>query len=187
MGKVENGASLDNPKTAARTGWLSLVEAKLGIVSGWLSVVAGVFLVIMMMLDVADVAGRYFFLHPIKGTYEIVALFLIIAGTWGMASAEFKKSHVRVDLVTKRLSKGLQKALDVFGHLVVVFVLMLITWQMFARAVEYFAEDKGGKSLELGIAYGPFFILFGIGVGMFLISIIVHLLGLINSFRGAEK
>jgi TRAP-type transport system small permease protein len=152
------------------------VNARLRSFSGWVSVVSGVVLIVMMLLDVADVIGRYFFLKPIPGTYELIALLLICCGTWGMASAEFSGSHVRVNLLVQALPQRLQKAVDIFGYLILLCSIVIITWQMFARAVEFSYAGGGMKSELLGIPYSPFFVIFGVGVGLFSLVILLHLI-----------
>jgi TRAP-type C4-dicarboxylate transport system permease small subunit len=166
------------------TGPISFFGTPLRTVASWLSVIAGFFLILMMTLDVADVAGRYFFLKPVPGTYEVIALLLIIAGTWGMASAEFDESHIRVDLITKRMPVRFQKVLDLFAHLIVIFILVVVTWQMFSIGISHLILGTSNKSADLGIPFAPFNIIFGIGTGVFLLAILLHLARLIQSFRG---
>ena len=187
MSENINSTLSDEIKPPTRTSWLSHIYAKLRIIATWQSVVAGVVLVIMMVLDVVDVAGRYFFLHPFPGTYEMVALLLIIGGTWGMANAEFAGGHVRVDILAMRLSSKVQKALDIFSYFILIFILGLMTWQMFGRAGEDFFQGRGFKTSELGIPHGPFYVFFGIGVGIFCLVAILNLIKLFNSLKGAAK
>ena len=52
----------------------SRTEAGLQRVSKVTAIIAAVVLAVMMLLTIADVAGRYFFNSPIKGTWEIVGL-----------------------------------------------------------------------------------------------------------------
>jgi TRAP-type C4-dicarboxylate transport system permease small subunit len=154
------------------------VEASLRIVSNWLSIAAGIFLIIMISLDVIDVAGRYFFLLPLPGTYELVAFLMIIAGTWGMASAEFSRSHVRVNLVVDKLPRTVRRALDVFAHLIVLIGFTAISSQMFARAIESSYAAGGQKSQTLGLPFSPFYFAFGIGVSFFCLVMLLHLIAI---------
>jgi energy-coupling factor transporter transmembrane protein EcfT len=58
------------------------IEAGLQGVSRVMAIIAAIILAIMMLLTVADVIGRYFFSSPIKGTWEVVGLLLVFAGTY---------------------------------------------------------------------------------------------------------
>jgi TRAP-type C4-dicarboxylate transport system permease small subunit len=157
-------------------------EAALRTISNWGSIVAGVFLIIMMIFDVADVVGRFFFLKPIQGTYETVALLLVIAGTWGMASSEFENLHLRVDLITRKFPKLLQKVLDLFAHLIASYLLGLITWQMFSIGIKHLVNGTSMKTAEFAVPYAPFMICFGIGVGIFFLTLLLHLVQVIRTF-----
>ncbi len=158
-------------------------EATLRKIASWLSVGAGIVLIIMMMFDVTDVVSRFFFLKPIKGTWETVALLLVIAGTWGMARSEFEDLHLRVDLVTRKFPKILQKILDLFAHLIASFMLGLITWNMISLGITQMVNGTTMKTAEFAVPYAPFMIFFGIGTLFFLLSILLHLFRIVRSFK----
>jgi TRAP-type C4-dicarboxylate transport system permease small subunit len=158
-------------------------EATLRKIANWLSVGAGIILIIMMMFDVTDVVSRYFFLKPLKGTWETVALLLVIAGTWGMARSEFEDLHLRVDLITRKFPKILQKVLDLFAHLIASFMLGLIAWNMFFLGINQMVNGTTMKTAEFGVPYAPFMIFFGIGLLFFFLSILFHLVRIARSFK----
>lgn len=60
---------------------------------------AGIFLLLLMMLTVADVLNRYFFGSSILGTVDISTLLLVGVAFLGLASAEVTGKHVTVTLI----------------------------------------------------------------------------------------
>ena len=62
------------------------------------NIIAGVFLMIMMVLSFADVAMRTIFNRPIQGTYEVSGLFCVIIIGLALGSTQLAKSHIRVDI-----------------------------------------------------------------------------------------
>jgi len=141
----------------------------------WMTVIAAILLGAMMFLDVADVCGRYFFLKPVLGTHDIMGLLLICVGTWGMAHAEICGAHISVGVLVDRFSPRLRAIIGSLGYFLALSAFFLITWQMFVKGVEEASAEMGGKSEILGIPFSPFFIMFGIGVGMFCLVLVLRL------------
>jgi len=141
-----------------------------------MAVVAAIVLSTMMLLTVADVGGRYFFSHPIKGTYELIGLLLICAGTWGMAYCESRRTHIRVGILVDKLSTRIRNIVNALAYLIALGAFSIITWQMAVRAAQYISAGKGGISETLGLPFGPFYLIFAIGAGMFCLMLLLHLI-----------
>jgi TRAP-type C4-dicarboxylate transport system permease small subunit len=141
-----------------------------------MTVIAAILLGIMMLFDVADVCGRYFFLKPVPGTQEVIGLLLICVGTWGMARAETRSAHISISVLTDRLPPRIQAIVNVFDYLLALSLFFLMSWQMFSRGVREALTEMGGKSEILGIPFSPFFMMFGIGVGMLCIALLLRLI-----------
>jgi TRAP-type C4-dicarboxylate transport system permease small subunit len=134
-----------------------------------MAIIASVFLGGMMLLTLADVVGRYFFNRPILGTWELVGLMLVVAGTWGLAYCQLNRSHIRVDILLNLFPKRFQGVINFISYLVGTAGFSLISWQVFLMAKKYFDNHYTTDTLNLPIY--PF--MFGLTIGTGLIALIL--------------
>ena len=83
-----------------------------------MAIIASCFLGAMALLTLGDVVGRYFFNRPILGTWELVGMMLVFAGTWGFAYAQVMKAHIRVDIVLNKFPPRIQAFTNILSYLV---------------------------------------------------------------------
>jgi len=148
-------------------------------ISRWMSIIAAVIICLMMVLNIIDVAGRYFFSKPLLGAYELISILMIGAGAFGLAYCEFGKRHIKVGAFVDLLPSRVQAFFDILAYFISLAVYALISWQMFIRTAAYVTRGEGGFSEELGIPFGPVYLVFAVGLAAFGI---VLLLRLIESF-----
>jgi TRAP-type C4-dicarboxylate transport system permease small subunit len=139
------------------------------------AVIAGFVLAAMMMLTVADVCGRYFFNSPIKGTWEVIGLLLVCAGTWGLGYCQMEKAHIRINIIVEKFSPRVQALMLSFTYLVGIAAFSLLCWRMFMLAMRYLSTMKGYVSDTLDIPYPPFMFALSIGAGIIVLILIVDL------------
>ena len=156
-------------KFSART------DAVLQKVSKVAAIVAAIVLAIMMLLTVADVIGRYFFLSPIKGTWEIVGLLLVCAGTWGLGYCQMQKGHISITVLLQRFSRRIQAVIRSLTYLIGLAAFSLICWRMFLMTVRYLTTMKSYVTDTLEIPYPPFMLMLSIGAGIMALVLIVDL------------
>ncbi len=154
-------------------GWI--VE-KLHSITRGMSIIAAVIIGIMMVVNVADVGGRYIFNKPVYGAYEIIGMLMICASAWGLAYCEFGDRHVKIELIVDRFPPKAQAIFNSIAHFIALVTFSIITWQMFARVYEYITRGAGNLSEQLSIPSGLLFLVFAIGVAMFCLVILVHLI-----------
>lgn len=114
-----------------------------------LGVIGGAALFAMMALTFADVIGRYGFHHSIFGTAEIVEQLMIVAVFAGLAFVSARNEHITVSLldhVISRHAAGAQRWLSIS---ISVGCTGLITWQMFAHALNLLRSGKRTAVLDL--------------------------------------
>jgi TRAP-type C4-dicarboxylate transport system permease small subunit len=165
-----------SPEPPEKRNVFQLVANKLMAALEKGSIVGEVFLFIMMILTVADVAGRYFFNRPLQGTNELTGLSLVCVAASALAYSQIKKGHIRVDLISGRLSPRGQNILDAIAYLFCLFASVLITWQTFVRAASYIVSKRATETLV--IPFFPFMLLLGLG---FFFLALVSLVDLIKS------
>jgi TRAP-type transport system small permease protein len=129
-----------------------------------------VVLFVMMMLTVSDVIGRYFFNHPIQGTNEITGLSLALVAASALSYSQIKKGHIRVDIITNRLSPKGKIILEIIAYFFCLVGSAVITWQTFIRGTTYIFATRGNVTETLGIPFFPFMLI--VALGFFLLAIV---------------
>ena len=149
-------------------------SAALHVISNYMSIVAAIALTIMMLLSVADVIGRYFFSKPIIGTYEIVGLLLIFAGTYGFASCQIRKGHISVTIIKDLLPHKMQAGTTAIANFIGLIGFTIISWQTFLLGKLNFVT-AGNVSETLGIPYAPFIWALTISSGLMALVLLVQI------------
>lgn len=93
-----------------------------------LSLLAGVLLLALAVLTVADVAGRSLLDRSIVGTVDISTMLLVGVAFLGLAAAQVDGRHVDVDLVEARLPQTARVVLAVVRCLLLVGLGAVLTW-----------------------------------------------------------
>ena len=103
-------------------------EKSIRSISRSLNIVGGVFLMIMMLLTVANIIGRAAY-GPILGTPEIVGFALVIVVGFGLAYTAVRDGHVTVELLVTRFPQRVQAIINIVTSLLGIGVFALIAWQ----------------------------------------------------------
>ncbi len=96
------------------------------------------FFCILMLLTVADILLRYLFSKPIPGTLEIGTAMLPWIVFLGFAFALAKGLHVRLTLITDRLSPRVKLWLDILAYVLGFALCVTMTylgWNQFWKSI----------------------------------------------------
>jgi TRAP-type C4-dicarboxylate transport system permease small subunit len=110
---------------------------------------AGMALVVMMLVTVVDVFLRYAFKSPIRGSYELVEVTLLIFVFHGMPTAFLQRRNIVIDLIDTFAGERVLAALIRFSDLLSCVALVLFAWAMLGPATQ--AYDYGDRKLELNL------------------------------------
>jgi TRAP-type C4-dicarboxylate transport system permease small subunit len=147
----------------------------------WSGYLAGVFLVTIAILVVSQIVARMIN-KQIPSADEFAGYCLAASSFLGLAYSFRSGSHIRVTLLTDRLSTHLQRVLML---LVLVFtIIMIAVWAFNSISMVY--ESWKFKDMSTGILKYPIWIpqlSMGIGVTLFCLAIIEDL---VNVMRGIE-
>lgn len=93
-----------------------------------MSIVAGVLLLAVIVLTIADVVSRNARDRSIVGTVDIATMLLVAIAFLGLASAEADGRHVVVELFESRFGPRTRLALSVVRTLLLIGLGALLTW-----------------------------------------------------------
>jgi TRAP-type C4-dicarboxylate transport system permease small subunit len=120
-------------------------------------------LAIMMFASTADVMGRYFFMRPITGVWEIVSYAFVVCGAFALGYTQLVKGNIQINLISDRLKPRVRAGLFIFSNLMCIVATALITWQGWIRMWEYAHKSVGGETITLGLIIWPFMLIFTLG------------------------
>ncbi|WP_376099861.1 TRAP transporter small permease [Roseomonas sp. CCTCC AB2023176] len=89
----------------------------------------GVLMVLIVVLNVANVVGRYVFSAPVPAADEIMTYVMVWGVFLGGAVVTLRGSHLTMDLVVGLLPAGLRAVAEVASLLTLIGVLGFVAWQ----------------------------------------------------------
>jgi C4-dicarboxylate transporter DctM subunit len=96
--------------------------------------ISGIIVMAMMVLTTADVFLRYVFNNPLDWNFELQSLLLVGVAYLGISYVQSQRRHVCMDVLPARLPKTNQLQLQLFGDIIFLFLMAIITWQMGIQA-----------------------------------------------------
>jgi TRAP-type C4-dicarboxylate transport system permease small subunit len=142
---------------------------------GWISVVC---VFIMMLLTTVDVVLRYIFNSPIIGAFEVSEFMMVIIVFFSMAYTQYRKGHVSVDIFVGRMSQRKQAFVDLFNHVVTIFILLLITWRSSLTALELADTMETTGTVPIPVFPFQFVVAFGcLAMGIELLRDCIKIIG----------
>ncbi len=144
--------------------------------------IAGITLVTVMILVVANVLLRYLFNAPISGTLELTEGALPLIVFLSLAMTQYEGGHIKVVLLTRTFPAGAQRAALVLAMLAGAAFFAWATWAGLEAATKSLAIGE----IERGsIRYPIWPIKFAIAAGMALLSIQFVMDALVAAYGGA--
>jgi TRAP-type C4-dicarboxylate transport system permease small subunit len=131
---------------------------KIKEVSRFLNIIAGMGLIFMMSLTVADVILRYF-KRPIVGAYELVALSGAIVIGFSIPFTSWQRGHIYVDFLILRLPPTIRKAFQITTRILGMGLFFLIGWNLIQMGMDL--HKSGEVSLTLQLPFYP--VAYGVG------------------------
>ena len=156
-------------------------------IAKYLQYIAAAGLVVLMMLQVANMVGRYFFQSPIQGTTDLGSYMLLVIVSLGLGWAALEGRHIKVGLVMDKVPATARFIIDNIVLMVTLAVVVYVAYLSILAGATWPARF----SSVLKIPYNPFRILFGCGFGVLgvctVVVIIEDLRGLANKKRGDHE
>jgi TRAP-type transport system small permease protein len=126
----------------------------------------------VVALDIfVSVMLRYFFSVQIPDSYDFGRMLLGILIFWGIAATSYRGNHITVDLVYANVGQRMQRFIDVFATLVLLFVVTVQTYTLFDKVRGTYADHV--LTFDLRLPVWPFFLVAWLGdvSAVFLIAV----------------
>jgi len=151
----------------------------------WLAMLAGVALVAVMLLIVADIVLRLFG-SPIPGSYELVGWLAAVAIALSLGHTQVHREHVAIEVISERLPGRLRQVLSVLIWLVASALFVAATWRLLAYAGEL--QAQGSRSETLQVRFYPWIYLVAIGCAGLALALLWDLFAALRVlWRGPER
>ena len=156
------------------TRCLKAIEQAIVQLSRLLHYVGGTVLGLLVLFITADVVGRYGFNRPIKGDFELVVLAAGIVASFSLAYTLVENGHIRIDIVTSRLPRGMRLGLDIMTYLFGLVLSLLSTWRVILYGIGL--KKSHLVSGMLPIPVYPFVFIVGFGCAVLCLVFLVKLI-----------
>src|ERR671936_1172621 len=94
--------------------------------------------------------------YAIPDSFDIGRMLLGILIFWGIAATSYRGTHITVDLVWANVGPRMQRVIDVFATLVLLFVVSVQTYTLFDKVTTTYSDNI--LTAELRLPYWPFFL-----------------------------
>jgi TRAP-type C4-dicarboxylate transport system permease small subunit len=144
-----------------------------GQVTLWLARVAALVLVVVAVITFWDVIARYIFNSPFTFTVEGTELAMGLIVFLSVGYTTHQDGHIRVDIVTLRLSERVRAMVGVATNAISLGFLTIMVWRLWLRAGVLLA--KGDMTQILLVPVWPVAFAMAAGSVFFLTGVAVHM------------
>ena len=169
-------------KSGEAGGMLDRLDSYVVLLTRILSWIAGVGLVGMLLIIVADVIGIKIFSKPVPGGTEIVTFMAVVAIAFAVPYTQVVHGHVAVDFIVEKFPRRAKLIIDALMTLFGVCLIALMAWYSFKYAAKL--RDTGEVSMTQKIPYYPF--VYGMAT-CFVVIFLVMVGDLVKSIAKAVK
>ncbi|MBT5110152.1 MAG: TRAP transporter small permease [Rhodospirillaceae bacterium] len=145
--------------------------------------VGGAGMLTAMFLGAGDVVGTQFFGWPIHGALEITESTMVLIVFGGLAYAQIRRSHIRVELLYSHMPPRVRAAMDVFSDIAAMIFFGLLLWQAVNEAMFSWSIGEAADGLIQFPLYPARFIL-AAGTALLILQLVLDLVLDIQRLRG---
>jgi len=146
--------------------------------------IAAAALTLMMLVIVLDVALRYFLNNPLRGSYDLVQITLVIMVLFGLPKVFIDGAHIAIDLIDHVLPGTGRRLL---GRIAAVLSIVALGFVLYAMVGPFWsAFQYGDRSLELNLPQWIVWLLALVGVAGSILAAIASLMAPVKSDHSSE-
>jgi TRAP-type C4-dicarboxylate transport system permease small subunit len=131
-------------------------------------------LVVLALVTVTDVIGRYLFNRPLLGALELSELLMVFLAFACFAYTELHNGHVEIDMLVNRFSPRGRALCEGFAALLSTGLWGAIAWRTALQAKKVYAMGETTSNLLLPVS--PFIWTAAVGSAAFALVLLVRML-----------
>lgn len=156
--------TFETQNPAPLTRWESVLDQFLGFL-------AATVLMLLMIVTFIDVTGRYLFLAPLPGAFEMTEIMMAMLIFAGLPLVSRANQHVTVNLIIGLLSPKIRHFQRLITQIIMALVFGVMAWRMWIKAVEMLVQGDETAYLLIPIAPVAFFMTILLGVSSLIVAI----------------
>ena len=154
---------------------MTLVGRWVGRVSAAANFLGAVFIVLIMLLIVADVTGRAFFGAPLFGVPEIVKMAVVAIAWLQMAYTLRIGSHLRTTILVERMPPAMQRVSNAAAALLGALMFALIIYSAWDNMAEAWAIGEFEGDYPMRVPTAPVHTILIIGAALTAVQFLLTL------------
>lgn len=143
------------------------------ILNRGMGILAGISLMAMMLLTVAEMISRLFG-KPMPGAVEAIGWLAAATTAFALGYTQIHQGHVAIDILTNRLSPRLREGLSVLVYFASTALFALVSWQVLRYAGVL--KNSGSLSETMKVIVYPWVYLVSLGCVGLTLALFVDLL-----------
>ena len=156
--------TFETQNPALLTRWESVLDQFLGFL-------AATVLMLLMIVTFIDVTGRYLFLAPLPGAFEMTEIMMAMLIFAGLPLVSRANQHVTVNLIIGLLSPKIRHFQRLITQIIMTLVFGVMAWRMWIKAAEMLVQGDETAYLLIPIAPVAFFMTILLGVSSLIVAI----------------
>lgn len=145
---------------------------------------AGLVILLMMLVGVVDVAGRYLFNAPLASGFELTGLSMVLVVFGGLAACGAAGGHVTINILGGLLDGPHGWWIRGLVHALGAAMLLAIAWRSGEVALDYYASGEVSNMLRAPLY--PFVGAVAIGAGLYGLVMALQAVNAV-SMRGGDS
>lgn len=163
---------------------MTLLDRFFNVVSDLLKSAGALALTLMMLITVADVAGRLF-KHPIFGSVEIVGFLAVVVAAAALPHTYKVDGHVGVEIITRLLPRKIRLLVHLATRLLTLILFSVISWQMFVYAKGMQQAGEVSMNLEFPLHY--IVLVLAVSLVFFSGTVLQQIVDTVNQFKKGKR
>ena len=109
-----------------------------------LSIFCGFATLLIILIVVTDVAGRFLLNLPFHSGVELSELLLVVLVFLGLAAAQQQRQNYAIDILTQNFPRWLQGLFELVGYVACLLIVVVLAWPSSKQALASFERGEAG-------------------------------------------
>jgi len=170
---------IDNIKTDQSA--LSKWDLRVHKIEKALNLLAGITILCLILVAVAQIFGRKFFNAPLPGFIDWVEQFMAVFALLGIAYCQRLGGHIRMDILVGHFRGRLLWITEIIGTLLMILVVSVLIYGSYFHFLRAF--EHGDSSIDISLPLWPAKLLVPVALSLLLLRLLLQLWGFLRAFR----